>query len=156
MIVLEPESKELLDMLNEGVAKELHLSIKFMWQRLMVRGVEGATVENILRQAAITEMKNAEKLAERLVFIDGVPVNKVEPIHIGTSLDEMLKEDVQAEEEAVAIYRHAIQQAAKEGDFATRLLLEDILTDAEKNLDKFSKLLVGMTKPFTQLKLDSE
>lgn len=148
---LESESKELLDMLNKGIAKELHVSIKFMWQHLMVKGVEGATVENIFRQAAITEMKHAEQLAERLVFLDGIPVNTVEPIHIGTNLEEFLKEDIQAEEEAIAIYKQAIQQASKEGDSTTRRLLEEILSDAEKNLDKFSKLIVGMTSPFTQL-----
>jgi bacterioferritin len=62
----------------------------------------------------------------------------------------MLKEDVQAEEEAISLYKQAIQVASKEGDFATKRLLEDILSNEEKHLDKFSKLLVGMTSPFTQ------
>lgn len=153
---MELENKELLDMLNKSITLELHLSIKFMWQHLMVKGIEGATIENILRQAAINGMKYAEKLAKRLVSLNGIPPTKFEPVHIGTSLDEMLKDDVQAEEEGIAIYRQAIQKANKDGDFTTRRLLEEILMDAEKNLDIFSKLLVGMTKPFTQVKLDSE
>jgi bacterioferritin len=48
------------------------------------------------------------------------------------------------------LYKQAIQVASKEGDFTTRRLLEDILNDEEKHLDTFSKLLVGMTSPFTQ------
>ena len=62
----------------------------------------------------------------------------------------MLTEDVQTEEAAINLYKQAIQAASKDGDFTTRRLLEDILSDEEKHLDTFSKLLVGMTSPFTQ------
>ena len=144
------ESKKLLEFLNKGIASELNLSIKYMWQRVLVQGIEGAAVENLLRDAATTKMKHAENLVERLVFLNGVPPNNIEPVHVGVTLVEMLKEDVQAQEETVSLYRQAIQVASKEGDFATRRLLEDILIEEEKNLDKFSKLLVGMTSPFTQ------
>jgi bacterioferritin (cytochrome b1) len=61
-----------------------------------------------------------------------------------------LKEDLEAEEEVISLYKHAIQVAGKEGDFGTKRLLEDILITEEKHIDKFSKLLVGMTSPFTQ------
>jgi bacterioferritin len=144
------ESKKLLEFLNKGIASELNLSIKYMWQRVLVQGIDGAVVENLLRDASITKMKHAEKLAERVVFLNGVPPNNIEPVHVGVTLVEMLKEDVEAQEEAVSLYRQAIQVASKEGDFATRRLLEDILIEEEKNLDKFSRLLVGMTSPFTQ------
>jgi bacterioferritin len=144
------ESKQLREMLIKGIAFELNLSIKYMWQRIRVNGMDGAVVENLFKDIAITKMKHAEKLAERLVFLDGVPPNKIEPVHVGVTLVEMLKEDVQAQEEAVPLYKQAIQLAGKEGDFATKRLLEDVLTDEEKHLDKVSKLLVGMTSPFTQ------
>ena len=117
----------------------------------MVKGIEGATVESMFRKIAITEMKHAEILAERLVFLDGVPTLISDPVHIGHSLEEMLKENVQAEEEAISLYKQAMQMANKEGDFATHRILEDILINEEEHLDKFSKLLVGMTSPFTQL-----
>ncbi len=143
-------SKKLLELLNKGIALELHVSIKYMWQHISVKGIEGAVVENLFRDTAITEMKHAEDLAERLAFLNGVPPNKVDPVHVGISLEEMLKEDVQAEEELIILYKQAIQVAGKEGDFGTKRLLEDILSSEEKHLDKFSKLLVGMTSPFTQ------
>jgi bacterioferritin len=95
-------------------------------------------------------MKHAKDLAERLTFLNSVPPNNFDPVHAGISLEETLKEDVQAEEERVSLYKQAIQVASKEGDFGTRRLLEDILSSEEKHLDKFSKLLVGMTIPFTQ------
>ena len=137
-------------MLTKAIALELNLSIKYMWQRIQVKGVEGAVVENLFKNISATKMKHAEALAERLAFLDGVPPNNIEPVHVGITLVEMLKEDEQAEEEAVNLYKQAIQVAGKEGDFGTKRLLEDILITEEKNLDKFAKLLVGMTSPFTQ------
>jgi bacterioferritin (cytochrome b1) len=50
----------------------------------------------------------------------------------------------------VTLYKQAIQTAGKEGDFGTRRILEDILIEEEKHRDLISKLLVGMTNPFTQ------
>jgi bacterioferritin len=137
-------------MLNKGIARELQVSIQYMWQHVMAKGIEGAVVENTFRQIAITEMKHAEILAERLVFLDGVPTLNPDIVHIGHTLDAMLKENVQAEEEAIDLYKQAIQMASKEGDYTTSRMLEEILSNEEEHLDKFSKLLVGMTRPYTQ------
>jgi bacterioferritin len=139
-----------LELLNKGIARELQVSIQYMWQHILAKGIEGAVVENMFRDIAITEMKHAEDLAERLAFLNGVPTTSHEPVHVGHSLEEMLKENVQAEEEAIRLYKQTIQVASKEGDFVTRRLLEDILGNEEEHLDQFSKLLVGMTSPFTQ------
>jgi bacterioferritin len=143
-------SKELLNLLNKATARELHASITYMWQSLMAKGIEGATTENIFKQAATTEMKHAEQLAERLVFLDGVPPDNIEPIHVGTAMEEILKEDIQRLEETINLFKQAIQLASKEGDYTTRRLLEEVLSGEEHLLDRFSKLIVGMTSPFTQ------
>jgi bacterioferritin len=146
-------SEKLLDFLNEGIARELQVSVQYMWQHVMVKGIEGAVVENMFREIAIEEMKHAEDLAERLVFLNGVPTSNANPVHVGTNLEEMLKEGVQLEEEAISLYKQAIQVAEREGDFTTRRLFEAILSNEEKHLDKFGKMLVGMTSPFTQPQL---
>jgi bacterioferritin len=143
-------------MLNKAVAHELQSSIQYMWQHLIVKGVEGAAVENIFRKIAIEAAKNTEVLAERLVYLAGVLPVSFDPVHVEPGLDDMLKENIQHEEETINLLKQAIQMASKEGDYTTRKILEDVLADEEKHLDKVSKLLVGMTKPFTQLKLDSE
>jgi bacterioferritin (cytochrome b1) len=62
----------------------------------------------------------------------------------------MLIQDQKNEEEAIKLYREGIILAQKEGDFVTKRLLVDILSEEEKHLDTFGKLLVGMTSPFTQ------
>lgn len=149
-------SKELLDMLNKVVTREVQFSIQYMWQRLMVKGVEGAAVESIFRQMAVESGANAELLGERLVYIAGVLPVTFDSVHVGHTLDDMLKENIQNSEETIDLLKQAIQSADKEGDFTTRRILEAVLAVDEKHLDRVSKLLVGMTKPFTQLKLDSE
>jgi bacterioferritin len=124
-----------------------------MWQHVQVTGVEGAVVKNTFREIAIAEMKHAEALAERLSYLNGVPTTKPNPVFVGGSLKEMLKQDEQNEEEAITLYKQAIQVASKEGDYTTRRLLEEILSEEEKHIDTFGKLLVGMTSPFTQPQL---
>ena len=143
-------SEKLLDLLNKGIAKELQVSIQYMWQHVQVTGLDGAVVKDIFRKISITEMKHAEKLAERLNYLNGVPTSKPGPLFVGGSLIEMLKQDEQDEEESIVLYKRAIQVASEEGDFTTRRLLEEILSEEETHIDTFGKLLVGMTSPFTQ------
>lgn len=143
-------SQKLLDFLNKGIARELQVSIQYMWQSIQVTGLEGEQVKSIFKKTAIAEMKHAEKLAERLDYLDGVPTIKPDSINVGGSLIEMLKQDEENEEEAITLYKQAIQVAEKEGDYTTRRLLEEILADEETHINTFGKLLVGMTEPFTQ------
>jgi bacterioferritin len=143
-------SEKLLELLNKGIARELQVSIQYMWQHVQVTGIDGVVVNGIFRQIAVAEMKHAEKLAERLDYLNGVPTTKPDPIFVGGSLIEMLKQDEQNEEEAITLYKHAIQVASEDGDFTTRRLLEEILSEEETHINTFGKLLVGMTSPFTQ------
>jgi bacterioferritin len=143
-------SKNLLNILNKGIARELQVSIQYMWQHVQVTGINGAIVEDTFREIAITEMKHAEALAERLSFLNGIPTTKPDPIFIGSSLRDMLMQDQKNEEEAIQLYRNGIKLAKKEFDFVTEHLLVKILSEEEEHIDIFGKLLVGMTSPFTQ------
>lgn len=143
-------SQKLLDFLNKGIARELQVSIQYMWQHVQVTGMDGLTVEDIFRKTAMAEMRHAERLAERLDYLNGVPSTKPDPIFVRGSLIEMLKQDEQDEEAAISLYKRAIQVAADEGDYTTRRLLEEILAEEENHINTFGKLLVGMTEPFTQ------
>jgi bacterioferritin len=143
-------SQKLLEFLNNAIARELQVSIQYMWQHVQVTGMDGATVEDIFRKTAIAEMKHAERLAERLDYLNGVPSTKPDPIFVMGSLIEMLEQDEQDEERAISLYKQAIQVAAMEGDYTTRRMLEEILAEEETHINTFGKLLVGMTEPFTQ------
>ena len=143
-------SRKLLELLNKGVARELQVSIQYMWQHVQVTGIEGVLVRHIFKEIAISEMKHAEELAERITSLNGIPTEKPEPIFVGGSLIEMLKQDQQNEEDAIRLYKSTIQVAELEGDVTTRGLLEKILSDEETHVDIFGKMLVGKTDPFTQ------
>ena len=135
-------SKKLLEMLNKAIAMELQVSIQYMWQHVLATGVDSVAVADVFKDAAITEMKHAEALAERLSYLDGVPTTKPAPIFVGGTLKEMLQTDVKAEEEAIALYRDIIKVADAEGDVTTRRLVEGILGDEEGHHDTFTNILV--------------
>lgn len=137
-------SKKLLDLMNKGIARELQVSIQYMWQHITVTGFKGAMVEGIFKEIAITEMKHAEEIAERLAYLGGTPTVKPDPIFVGSSLEEMLRLDEKAEEEAIRLYNKTIKAAREENDSTTRRLFEKILAEEEEHVDTFSKLLVGM------------
>ena len=143
-------SKQLLEILNKGIARELQVSIQYMWQHVQVTGIMGAVIADKFKEIAITEMKHAEELAERLSYLNGVPTTKPDPIFVGNSLREMLIQDQKNEEEAILLYKKGVQVAKKEFDFVTESLLVKILSEEEEHADTFGKLLVGMTSPFTQ------
>ena len=134
-------SEKLMDLLNKAIAREIQVSVQYMWQHVLAKGVESAAVEDVFRKIAITEMKHAEEVAERLAYLGGTPTTKPTPIFVGGSLKEMLQTDVKAEEEAMALYKQTIKVADKEGDITTRRLFEDILAEEEEHHDTFTKLL---------------
>jgi len=130
-----------MELLNRGIARELQVSIQYMWQHVVAKGIESAAVEDIFRKIAITEMKHAEEIAERLAYLGGTPTTKPDPIFMGGSLKEMLQMDAKAEEEAIALYKQTIKVAEEEGDVTTRKLFEEILGHEEEHHDTFTKLL---------------
>ena len=137
-------SKELLDLLNEAIAGELQVSIQYMWQHVQWKGVEGFAVKDELKSIAITEMKHAEVIAERLVYLGGKPTTKPAPIFVGENLKEMISQDVKDEENAIRLYKKIIEIAEKEGDVTTARLFRKILEDEEGHHDTFTSLLEEM------------
>jgi bacterioferritin len=134
-------SKEMLDMLNKAIARELQVAVQYMWQHVMWKGVKGFAVKDELKSIAITEMKHAEEIAERLAYLGGTPTTKPEPIFIGENLKEMIKRDKEDEEGAIKLYKQAIEMAKKEGDEVTKRTFQKILADEEEHHDTFSGLL---------------
>jgi bacterioferritin len=134
-------SKKLMGMLNEAIAAELQVSIQYMWQHVGIRGINSESVGGVIKQISITEMKHAEKIAERLDYLGGVLTTKPKPIEVGSSTKEMLNIDRLAEEDAIKLYKEIAALAAKEGDIVTKKLFEDILMDEEGHHNTFVTLL---------------
>jgi bacterioferritin len=137
-------SKELLEMLNKGISRELQVSIQYMWQHVLWSGVQAFAIKDELKNIAVAEMKHAEAFAERLAYLGGVPTTKPDPIFIGNNLKEMLVRDAKDEEVAINLYKQAIEVAQKDGDITTARLFRKILEDEEEHHDTFASLLEGM------------
>jgi bacterioferritin len=139
--MVQKASGKLTDLLNKAIAREIQVSVQYMWQHVMAKGLESAAIADVLKDTAIAEMKHAEKIAERIFYFDVVPTTKPDPIKMVSSLKDMLEADAQAEVEAIVLYKEIIKQAASEGDSTTRLLFEEILADEEAHHDTFTTLL---------------
>lgn len=134
-------SAELLDLLNQAIAREIQVSVQYMWQHVLWKGVQGYAVKDAFRSTAISEMKHAEAIAERLNYLGGTPTTKPAPIFIGDTLKQMIETDKKDEETAISMYRKIILVARKEGDETTEFLFNKILSDEEEHHDLFTTLL---------------
>lgn len=134
-------SAQLIDKLNEAIARELQVSIQYMWQHIRIGGPYAASIGDVFKKIAITEMKHAEAIAERVDYLGGVPTTQPAPITVGNDWQEMLQLDLKAEEEAIALYRDIIALARQEGDIVTAKLFEEILMDEEDHHNEFRTLL---------------
>jgi bacterioferritin len=139
--MVQKASSALTDMMNKAVAREIQVSVQYMWQHVMAKGLNSAEIADMFEDVAIEEMKHAEKIAERLFYFDVVPTTKPSPIEVGGDVKHMLEVDAKAEEEAIDLYKAIIKQAEAEGDSTTRLLFEQILANEEDHHDKFTTLL---------------
>jgi bacterioferritin len=119
----------------------MQVSVQYMWQHIQVVGVKGVAVQDKFKQTAISEMKHAEKIAERLWYLGGTPTTKPDPIVVGGSLKEFLENDTKAEEEAITMYKAIIEMAQKEGDVTTAFIFKEILEDEEEHHDLFTTML---------------
>lgn len=136
-------SDELKKLLNEAIAREISVSISYMWQHVMMIGFKGYAVRGEIKKISISEMKHAEEIAERLVYLGGMPTTKPTEIRVGESLEEMIKINAEQEAGAIELYRRIIARAEEEGDTVTADMFHSILAQEEEHHDTFTKLLAG-------------
>lgn len=130
-----------MEMMNRAVARELQVSVQYMWHHVMAAGMHAAAIADVFEDVAIEEMKHAEKIADRLFYFGGSPTTRPDPINVGGDIGHMLEVDAKAEVEAIDLYKAIIKQAESEGDSTTRLLFEEILAAEEDHHDIFTTLL---------------
>jgi len=133
-------TKKLLGMLNDAIAREIQVSIQYMWQHVQWGGVKGFAVQDELKKIAIVEMGHAEKIAERLFYLGGIPTTKPAEIFVGKTLKQMIQRDIKDEENAIKMYKGIIQQAREEKDETTAFIFQEILEDEEEHHDTFTTL----------------
>jgi len=127
---------QIITVLNDLLADELTAINQYMVHSEMCDNWGYERLHAAVEQRAIQEMKHAEMLIARLLFLDSKPiVSHLKDIHIGADTTLQLKNDLDAEFGAVAAYNHAIQLAVEVRDNGTRELLEGILKDEEEHVD---------------------
>jgi len=144
---------EYVDLLNRGISRELQVSLQYMLQHAkMEKLIRKKIPENILldkttydamgkflKEFAIQEMKHAADIMERIYYLGGSATTKSDKVSIGNTLSEFMKSGVQAEEEALDLYRGIIETAGKIGDWETREIFEKIYGQEETHLFKFQE-----------------
>ena len=141
MAVPPKVSDELKDLLNEAIARELSVSISYMWQHVLMTGIKGHAVKGEIKKISITEMKHAEEIAERLAYLGGKPTTKATEVRVGENLKEMLQINTGQETEAIELYRKIIAKAEEEGDIVTADMFHAIIAQEEEHHDTFTNLL---------------
>ena len=133
-------TQKLKDLLNAAIAREIQVSVQYMWQHVQWMGVDHFAVSDRFKEIAVQEMKHAEKIAERLWYLGGIPTTKPAPINVGGELWEMVDLDIKAELEAIELYKKIENVADAEKDPTTRFIFESILEDEEDHHDFFTSL----------------
>jgi bacterioferritin len=129
-------NEQLISTLNHLLADELTAINQYMVHSEMCANWRFDKLHKAIEGRAIEEMKHAETLIGRILFLEGLPiVSSLNPIHIGADIEKQLHSDLEAEVGAVGAYNDAIRQAVEAKDNGTREILESILGDEENHLD---------------------
>lgn len=127
---------KLIETLNALLSDELTAVNQYMVHAEMCENWKYKRMHDSIQKRAIQEMKHAEKLISRILFLEGMPdVGKLNAITLGKNVEEQIKFDRIAEEDAILSYNKAIQLASEVGDHGTFELLQSILKDEEAHLD---------------------
>jgi len=132
---------KLLKTLNSLLADELTAINQYMVHSEMCDDWGYEKLHKELEKRAIDEMKHAEKLIGRILFLEGLPiVSELKKLFIGSDVPKMFVFDHKAEEDAIKAYNEAIALAGAVKDNATRDLLQTILNDEDKHLDEIEEV----------------
>jgi len=125
-----------IEFLNKALTNEL-TAINQYW--LHYRVLKDWGVERLAeyeRHESIDEMKHADVLAERILFLDGLPnFQAIHKLKVGETVEEILKADLAMEQEAIPLLREAIAHSETVRDYVSREIFERILESEEEHVD---------------------
>lgn len=128
--------------LNARLAEELTAINQYFVHAEMCENWSYERLHGMIRKRSIDEMKHAEKLIARILFLEGIPiVGNYNKMHIGAEVPAMHENDRLAEEGAIKGYNDSIRLCVELGDNGTRELLESILREEEEHIDVLEALL---------------
>ncbi len=128
--------QKVIDVLNKALSDELTAVNQYMVHSEMCDNWGYGILHEKVEKRAIDEMKHAESLIARILYLEGIPiVSNLNPMHIGKNVPEQLKNDLGAETGAIKNYQAFIKTCLEVGDAGTRELFEQTLKDEEDHAD---------------------
>jgi len=128
--------KEILALLNEQLTAELTAINQYFLHAKMQQNWGLVKLAKHTYEESIDEMKHAEVLTDRLLFLEALPnYQKLNMLRIGQTVKEQLEADLAVEMEAVTRLRHGIEVMRRKGDVTSARIFEHILEDEEKHVD---------------------
>jgi bacterioferritin len=132
---------EILDLLNEALSEELTAINQYFLHGEMCENWGYKKQSAASKKQAIDEMKHAEDLIERILFLEGKPnLSKYQNLTIGQNVPDMVANDLKLELAAVALYNKIIDTATKKNDQGTAELLKKILREEEAHVDGLEEM----------------
>ncbi len=129
-------SQAIIDALNSVLTKELTAINQYFLHSRMLQDWGLAKLGKHEYDASIDEMKHADQLIKRILFLEGLPnVQKLDRVLIGTNVEEVIECDLKVENAAVPHLKDCIEVAEKERDYVTRDLFRSILESEEHHVD---------------------
>jgi len=134
-------NQKVIDLLNQARARELTAITQYMAQHYQLEDQDFGKLASKLKEIGIQEMKHAEKLAERILFLGGEPTSKPDgQIKKGQEVPAMLATDAGLEAEAIKMYNESAVVCAAEKDQISKALFEELLKEEEDHLDTFENI----------------
>ncbi|RJL33577.1 bacterioferritin [Bailinhaonella thermotolerans] len=128
--------KEIIALLNEQLTAELTAINQYFLHAKMQQNWGYTRLARHTREESIDEMRHAERLTDRILFLDGLPnYQRLGTLRIGQSVPEQLRADLEVEMEAVQRLRPGIELMRAKGDVTSARIFEDILADEEEHID---------------------
>ena len=135
-------SKKVIDALNLALTEEMTAINQYIVHAEMAANWGYEKLHEFSEGLAVQEMKHAEKLISRILFLEGTPIiSKYNPIRIGTDVPSDLKNDLATETDAVKMYNDITQICVAEKDQGTKELVDDILREEEAHVDGLEERL---------------
>jgi len=150
-------NEKLIAVLNELLAEELTAIVQYIVHSEMCADWGYEQLHEAVEKRAIQEMKHAESLIARIIFLEGVPiVNRLNEVHVGPNVAEQFRSDLNAELTAVQAYNKAIALAHEVGDAVTRELLESIVKDEDQHVNWLEEQLAQIEQMGLQIYLSTQ
>jgi bacterioferritin len=131
---------KVIDFLNEALKNELTAINQYWLHYRMLDNWGVARLAHFERHESIDEMKHADKLADRILFLGGLPnFQLLGRLRVGETVEEILKADLALEEEAIPLLKDAIAHSESVRDYVSRDLFSDILESEEHHVDELEK-----------------